>query len=465
MNAAVDQLSEASGGPASLRQQIQRGWALRHGALADRVPVLPTQEPTSDPGSSPRRQFRQQLFEQVLRDAERRDSSRGQAPLATRQRVRRALDRVMAANTSLALSDHDLATLETQLIAEIDGLGPLDRLLANPTVSDVLVNGPYEVWVERFGRLERTKVQFDSEAHLLRLLGRVIAAQGRRLDEASPFVDVRLSDGSRLNAVIAPLCNRGAVVSIRRTRAVPYRLEQLYAYCTLDPAMGELLGAAVRDGRNIVIAGSTGSGKTTLLNVFSRFIPAAERVVTIEETAELRLDHPHVISLEARPPNIEGRGEVTLRDLVRNALRMRANRLIVGEVRGPEVFDMLQAMNTGHCGSLTTVHANSPEDTLRRLENLVHLSGFELPSRVIRELLGAAFDLIVYAKRFADGSRRVTRIEEVQFDSESGLTTRTLFRYQPGSGRFVAEGTAAEATAARTTVARVASPTLPGEHR
>jgi pilus assembly protein CpaF len=272
----------------------------------------------------------------------------------------------------------------------------------------------------------------------------MVSSHGRHLDEASPMVDVRMSDGSRLHALLPPLCPTGPIVSIRRSRAVPLRLDELYANGTLTPAMGDLLAAAVRSGLNLVVSGGAASGKTTLLNVISRFIPQHERVITIEETAELRLDHPHVLALEARLPNVEGRGEVTVRSLVRNTLRMRPDRLIVGEVRGPEVFDMLQAMNSGHEGSLTTVHANSPEDALRRLENLVLLGGFELPSRAIRELLGATLHVVVQTSRFADGSRRVTSIGEVRWSGEE-LTTNELYSFEAertgsGGGRHRATG-------------------------
>jgi pilus assembly protein CpaF len=330
------------------------------------------------------------------------------------------------------MSDADRLLLEGELIAEICGFGPLDPLFADPTVSDILVNGPAEVWVDRFGRLERTAVRFDDAAHLSRLLGRLVATHGRNLDEASPSVDVRLSDGSRLHAVIPPL-SRAPVVSIRRLRVIPFRPEELCACGTLSEELVEFLGAVVRARLNLLVSGGAASGKTTLLNVLARFIPPGERVVTIEETAELRFDHPHVVALEARLPNVEGRGEVTLRSLVRNSLRMRPDRIIVGEVRGPEVFDMLQAMNTGHEGSLTTVHANSPEDALRRLENLVLLGGFGLSSESIRELLAATLHVIVHLQRFPDGTRRITSVREVR-RGDTGLNTVELFRFSGPDG-------------------------------
>ena len=282
-------------------------------------------------------------------------------------------------------------------------------------------------------RLEATRVRFNDEQHLMRLLSRMVASHGRHLDEANPSVDARLPDGSRLHAMVPPLSSRGPVFAIRRSRTVPLRLEELAGAGTLTPAMGRFLAACVRGGRSILVSGGAAAGKTTLLNVLSRFIPATERVVTIEETAELSMEHPHVIALEAREPNVEGRGEVTLRTLVRNALRMRADRIIVGEVRGGEVFDMLQAMNVGHNGSMTTVHANSPDDAIRRLETLVLLAGFEVPNTAVRQLLGAAFHLIVQISRMPDGARRITRICEV-IPGRDAVETADLFVLDEGSG-------------------------------
>ena len=431
--------------PPSYRQLLRSSWRARHGIFGARTGAgrhLPRVfAARSAPARlSPTRRFRQRVFTRLLRDLESPGGGDWKDPAVLRARVRRTLEEALAASDAPALSAGERAQIEEQVVAEIGGLGPVEPLLADPTVSDVLVNGPHEIWVDRFGRLERTRHRFDDEAHLRRLLGRVVSAHGRHLDEGSPCVDVRLADGSRLHAVIPPL-SPATVVSIRRLRAVPFRLEELYECGSLSPEMGRVLAAAVAGRRNLVISGGAASGKTTLLGVLAVFIPAEERGITIEETAELRLDHPHVVALEARLPNVEGRGEVTLRTLVRNALRMRADRILVGEVRGPEVFDMLQAMNTGHEGSLTTVHANSPEDALLRLENLVHLGGFELPSRAIRELLGAAFDLLVHTARFPDGSRRITSVQDVRFRGRR-LETRELFRYREegGEGHHLATG-------------------------
>jgi pilus assembly protein CpaF len=423
------------------REALQRGWVARHGAAV----TARFQRP--DAGSrrvAPPRRLRQQLFERILREIERDGVEGLREPVAARARARRVLAQALEERGAPPLTPVERERLEGELVAELMGLGPLEPLFSDPTVSDILVNGPDEVWIDRFGRLERTGVRFDDEGHLRRLLTRMVSAQGRHLDEASPMVDVRLADGSRLHALLPPLSAKGPTVSIRRSRSVPLRLDELFANGTLSPEMGSFLAAAVRSGLNVVVSGGAASGKTTLLNVLSRFIPPHERVITIEETAELKLDHPHVIPLEARLPNVEGRGEVTVRSLVRTTLRMRPDRLIVGEVRGAEVFDMLQAMNSGHEGSLTTVHANTASDALRRLENLVLLGGFELSSRAIRELLAATIHLVVQTTRFADGARRVTSIGEVRRAGEE-LDTLEIFRFESeragsGAGRHVATG-------------------------
>jgi pilus assembly protein CpaF len=427
--------------PSPLRDQLRRSWTIRHGAGA--AARLKGGEASARRVAPPRR-LRQQLFERILREIESDGIQGMREPVVARSRARKVLTQALEERGAPPLTPVERDRLEGELVAELMGLGPLEPLFSDPTVSDILVNGPDEVWVDRFGRLERTGVRFDDESHLRRLLSRMVSAQGRHLDEASPMVDVRLADGSRLHALLPPLSAKGPTVSIRRSRAVPLRLDELFANGTLSPDMGSFLAAAVRSGLNLVVSGGAASGKTTLLNVLSRFIPAHERVVTIEETAELKLDHPHVIPLEARLPNVEGRGEVTVRNLVRTTLRMRPDRLIVGEVRGAEVFDMLQAMNSGHEGSLTTVHANTASDALRRLENLVLLGGFELSSRAIRELLAATIHLVVQTTRFADGARRVTSIGEVRRSGEE-LDTLEIFRFESeragsGAGRHVATG-------------------------
>ena len=403
----------------------------RRGGVLSRLEHAPT-------GQSRRSSMRQELFERLLRDLETGGAGALRQPKRARARIRRVVREAQERRQIPQLHPAEAGQLEGDLISELLGFGPLDRLLADPAVSDVLVNGPEEVWVDRYGKLESTNVRFDSAEHLMRLVVRIVASTGRHLDEASPMVDVRLEDGSRLHAVIPPLVAE-PTVSIRRMRQVRWSLADLVAVGSMSEDMARFLADAVRWRRNIVISGGAATGKTTLLNVLSTSIPSHERIITIEETAELDFDHPHVVTLEGRTANIEGRGEVSLRELLRGSLRMRADRIVVGEVRGAEVFDMLQAMNTGHAGSLTTVHANGPQDALRRLENLVLMGGFELPSSAIRELLGAAFDLVVQTTRYPDGSRRVSSIHEVQ-SAEGILSTNELFRFRrahdvTGSGR------------------------------
>jgi pilus assembly protein CpaF len=441
---------------ADYRQLLAASWRARHGSSVRRKPARRGHDATTLTARhaaaaklGPLQQLRREIYETFLREIE----SRGSAALTeeqARERIRHILDDAAQRGAEHQLSAAERTRLEDEVAWEISGLGPLGPLFIDPTVSDVLVNGPSEVWVDRFGRLERTAVRFDDDEHLLRLLRRIASKHGRHVDEASPYVDVRMPGGSRLHAIIPPLA-KSPIVSIRHQRATPFRMRDLCAFGTLSEEMADVLSAVVQAGLNVLISGGTASGKTTLLNVVGGFIPTHERVVTIEQTVELHFDHPHVVTLEARLPNIEGRGEVTLRDLVRNALRMRPDRIIVGEVRGPEVFDMLQAMNTGHEGSLTTVHANNPEDALRRLESLVLMGGFDLPSRAIRELLGAAFDLVVHISRFADGSRRVTSIGQVVADPGE-LSIRELYRFDQsggrdgrgGAGRHAATGAATE---------------------
>lgn len=373
----------------------------------------------------PHRQLRRELFEQVLADVENSGAQGLLDQAAVRQRVRRVLDAVFERYDAPPLSDAEREEMEQELVAEATGYGPLSALLADATVSDVLVNGHDTVFIDRFGRLERASVRFDDDAHLLHFISRLVAGHDRHIDSASPYVDVRLRDGSRLHAVVPPL-TPSPVLCIRRSRAIPFSLEQLTLSGTLSAPMADYLTRAVESGANIVISGGVGSGKTTLLNVLAGFIPTDARIVTIEETAELRLPHPHVVSLESRLPNNEGRGEITLRTLVRNALRMRADRLIVGEVRGSEVFDMLQAMNTGHAGSLTTVHANSSNDAIRRLESLVMLAGFPLPSQTVRELLAMTVHVVVQLHRAANGSRRIVEIDEMNPET---CQLKPCFRY------------------------------------
>jgi pilus assembly protein CpaF len=313
---------------------------------------------------------------------------------------------------------------------EILGLGPLEQLLNDPTVSDILVNGPSQIYIERRGKLELSTVRFDNELHLLTIIDRIVSRIGRRIDESSPMVDARLQDGSRVNAIIPPLAIDGPQLSIRRFAVECLTMERLIELHELTATIAKVLKAIVGGRLNVLISGGTGSGKTTLLNVLSGFIPAQERIITIEDSAELQLQQPHKVRLETRPPNIEGKGEVTQRDLVRNSLRMRPDRIIIGEVRGAEALDMLQAMNTGHDGSLTTIHANSPRDALTRVESMVAMSGVELPARQVRGQIASALNIIIQLERQEDGVRRLISIQEVQGLEGEVITLSEIFRFQ-----------------------------------
>jgi len=328
------------------------------------------------------------------------------------------------------LSRSDQQGIMAEMQNEILGFGPITPLLLDDSVSEIMVNNPNQVYVERNGRLELTDVVFNDDAHILRIIEKIVAPLGRRIDESMPMVDARLPDGSRVNAIIPPLALKGPALTIRKFAKDPLTVEDLIAFGTLTPEMASFLQACVAARLNIVVSGGTGSGKTTTLNVLSSFIPASERIVTIEDAAELQLRQEHVVTLETRPPNIEGRGAITMRDLVRNSLRMRPDRIIVGEVRSGEALDMLQAMNTGHDGSLTTGHANSPRDMLARLETMVLMAGMELPVRAIREQIAAAIDLIVQQSRLRDGSRKITHITEVVGMEGDIITLQDIFVYQ-----------------------------------
>jgi pilus assembly protein CpaF len=318
-----------------------------------------------------------------------------------------------------------------EITDDILGYGPLEPLLQEDTITEVMVNNFDRIFIERDGKIERTDVAFADNAHLLRIIDKIVSQVGRRVDEASPMVDARLPDGSRVNAIIPPLSLKGPTLTIRKFSRDPYTMDDLINFGTLSPKAAQFLAACARGKLNVLISGGTGTGKTTTLNALSAFVPGDERIVTIEDAAELQLQQEHVITLESRPPNIEGEGEIKIRELVRNALRMRPDRIIVGEVRGAETLDMLQAMNTGHEGSLTTIHANSPRDALSRLETLVLTAGVELPLRAIREQISSAFDVLVQIARLVDGSRRLTHITEVLRMESDVITLQDIFEAKP----------------------------------
>ena len=348
-------------------------------------------------------------------------------PAELRERVLGDIRTNLGGEAGIARDDR--LRLEEEIADDILGHGPLERLLADDTVTEIMVNGPFDVWIERQGRLSPTSVRFNDESHLRRIINKMVAQIGRRIDESSPMVDARLPDGSRVNAIIPPLSLSGPLVTIRKFSSKRLALNDMIRLGTLSTETLEFLDRAVRARLNILISGGTGTGKTTLLNALSSAIPDTERIVTIEDAAELRLVQAHVLRLEARPVNMEGEGEVAIRDLLRNALRMRPDRIVVGEVRGGEALDMLQAMNTGHDGSLSTVHANGPRDALARIETMVLMAGFDLPVRAIRQQAASALDLIVHLERFEDGSRHVTAISEVQRMESDVITLVDLFEF------------------------------------
>ena len=320
---------------------------------------------------------------------------------------------------SISITRNDRQRLIEQLVNDVLGLGPLETLLKNDDITEIMINGPDKIYVERKGKIQRYPARFDSTEHLLQIIDRIVSSIGRRVDESSPMVDARLKDGSRVNVIIPPLALQGPTMTIRRFSKDPYTIENLIEFGTLTPEMATFIRACVRGRMNVVISGGTGSGKTTTLNVLSGWIPDDERIITIEDSAELQLHQDHVVTLESRPANIEGRGRIGIRELVINSLRMRPDRIVVGECRGGEALDMLQAMNTGHDGSLTTVHANSPSDALSRLETMVLMAGTDLPSRAIREQIASAVNIIVQQARLRDGSRRIVAISEVRgFDGD-----------------------------------------------
>ena len=374
------------------------------------------------------REWKQRIYERLLKVLDL--SLLGSMDVAdARDQIREITNRLLLEESApLSLAQRQFVTRRIE--DEVMGLGPLEPLLADPTISDILVNAHDQVYVERHGKLELTEVRFNDDAHLMNIIDRIVSAVGRRVDESSPMVDARLKDGSRVNVIIPPLALDGPILSIRRFAIELLKAEDLIRLGTIDESLSRVLHGIVQGRLNTVISGGTGAGKTTLLNILSGFVPQTERVVTIEDSAELQLQQPHVVRLETRPPNIEGKGEVTQRDLVRNSLRMRPDRIIVGEVRGAEALDMLQAMNTGHDGSLTTVHANSPRDALGRIETMVSMTGLTFPMRGLRAQMASAINVVVQIARDEDGHRRVISLQEVNGMEGDVITMSEIFTFE-----------------------------------
>jgi pilus assembly protein CpaF len=377
----------------------------------------------------------EELHERICLELEQHGAGRDGLP-PERAWLADRLGRMLKA-LGVILSRDKEATLIGAVIDRVLGLGLLQPLIDDPTISEIMVNRHDQIYIERRGRLERSPLAFRDQASLRQVIERIVSPIGRHVDESSPLVDARLADGSRVNAIIPPLALYGPVLTVRKFDVEPFDLPRLVECGTLNQPMADYLHTAIRERRSLIIAGGTGSGKTTTLNALGRCIPGSERVITIEDSAELSLGHPHLVALESRPANIEGLGEVTIRTLVRNALRMRPDRIIVGEVRGGEAFDMLQAMNTGHRGSLTTLHANSPGDALIRLESMVLMAGLDLPVSAIRRMIGGAIDVIAQQDRLEDGRRVMTAIARVWEPEPGGVRLETLFAYDPGAGIHV----------------------------
>ncbi len=404
-------------------------------SLADRVKAARAADSSIDGRREEARQdLRRRLHYKVVEGLGPTLYDRAISDAELKLRVMEMLEWALDQEESVPLARPDRLRLLQEISDDVLGYGPIDPFLADPAVNEVMVNGPHQVWVERHGRLSLTDTRFVDATHVERIIEKIVGQVGRRIDESTPMVDARLPDGSRVNAVIHPLAIHGPFLTIRKFSVDPFTVDDLIEKTTLTPQVAGFLRRCVLGRMNIIVSGSTGSGKTTLLNVLSSFVPDNERIVTIEDAAELRLNQVHVLGMEYRPPNLESKGEVTIRDLVRNALRMRPDRIIVGEARGGEALDMLQAMNTGHDGSLTTIHSNSPRDTISRIETMVLMAGMDLPVRAIREQISSAVDLIVHLHRLRDGTRRVTHVTEVLGMEADVVTTTDLFTFDYSKG-------------------------------
>jgi pilus assembly protein CpaF len=411
-------------------------------APAERTePVEPADRPARKRSNAGWEGTKKRVRDLVLADLGPRLTGAKRIGSELEKEVKAALDRALQ-REDVRISPVERSKFVGEVLSDILGYGPLDVLLADPTVTEIMCNAYDQIWVERRGVIEPTEMAFTDDGQYRQVIDKIVTAVGRRVDESSPMVDARLPDGSRVNAVVPPLALNGAVLTIRKFAEDPYTVADLINFGSMTMDLGLFLEAAVRGKLNVLVSGGTGTGKTTTLNVLSSFIPLRERIVTIEDAAELQLQQPHVVRLESRPPNSEGKGEVRIRDLVRNALRMRPDRIVVGEVRGGEALDMLQAMNTGHAGSITTVHANTARDALARLETMVLMAGFDLPMRAIREQIASAINLIVQLERASDGTRRVISVEEVQGLEGDVILLQQIFRFVPrmsADGRQVGE--------------------------
>jgi len=404
-------------------------------SLADRVKAAKATDVTVDGQREEMRQdLRRKLHYKVVEGLGPTLYDRQMTDAELKLRVMEMLEWALDQEESVPLSRADRLQMLQEIADDVLGYGPIDPYLSDADVTEVMVNGPHNVWVEKAGRLEPTETRFVDATHLERIIEKIVGQVGRRIDEANPMVDARLPDGSRVNAVIHPLAIGGPFLTIRKFAVDPFTVDDLVKMGSMSQQVAGLLRRCVQGRLNVMVSGSTGSGKTTMLNVLSSFIPDKERILTIEDAAELRLNQDHVLSLESRPLNLEGKGQVTIRDLVRNSLRMRPDRIVVGEVRDGAALDMLQAMNTGHDGSLTTIHSNSPRDTLARVETMVLMAGMDLPIRAIREQVSSALDVIVHLHRLRDGSRRVTHITEVVGMEGDIITTQDIFLFDYGMG-------------------------------
>lgn len=403
-----------------LRERLRSEW--------NRLPVSDQLKEQNQNGHQRLQEIKAQLHRNLVGRLDLAQLSNIEPALLEKQITRIAEEMIISQNIPLSMAERERVVREVR--DELFGLGPLEPLLHDPTISDILVNGYNQVYVERNGKLERVDVRFQNDEHLLQIIDRIVSRVGRRIDESSPMVDARLPDGSRVNAIIPPLAIDGPALSIRRFGTIKIDMHELIRRSTLTEDMAYVLEGCVKARLNIIISGGTGAGKTTLLNVLSSFIPSDERIITIEDSAELQLQQPHVVRLETRPPNIEGKGEVTQRDLVRNALRMRPDRIVIGEVRGEEAIDMLQAMNTGHDGSLTTIHANSPRDALSRLETMISMAGLNLTDKAMRQQIASAVNLIIQATRLEDGSRKVISITEITGMEGEVVAMQDIFTFE-----------------------------------